>query len=359
MYPRVTVELDKLGNNVQQMIRLCGEYGIDIMGVTKVFGGALPIASVLVANGLKRLGDSRLENIKNYSILNCEKWLIRMPSISEAKDTVRYCDVSLNSEKRTLEALEKAAAQLHKNHKVVLMVDLGDLREGYLNEKELAESVSFVRQAKHLTLYGLGTNLTCFSFVQPDTEKLQHLLDLAEKYNATACISGGNSATIHLMMNGGIPKGINTLRLGESILFGRERAKYQYLPDMYNDAFLFETEIIECKEKPTMPIGTIGQNSYGQTPTFEDKGNRIRAICAAGRQDIDTETMWPMDDGIEIIGASSDHLIVDITDAKREYKVGNRIKFRLGYFSTMRVFTSQYVERNYVLRKNETLRKIG
>ena len=348
MYPCLTIDLNKLAHNVRHMKELCGSYGIEILGVTKVFRGEKKIAAVMAVNGLKMLGDSRIANIRKYQDLPVEKWLIRMPMISEADETVRFCDVSLNSEPAALQALDAAAQAQGKVHKVVIMVDLGDLREGCFDEDDLARCADYAAQADGLELYGLGTNLTCFSFVQPDTEKLTRLAGLAEKYNVSTFVSGGNSATIQLMLQGGIPAGINSLRLGESVLFGRERAGYTYLDDTYNDAFCIEAEVIECKQKPSMPIGTIGKNSYGERPSFTDRGVRTRAICAMGRQDVDEETMWPADEGVQILGASSDHFIVDVTDAKRTYAVGDCIRFRLGYFSAMRAFTSEYVEKRYL-----------
>ena len=348
MYPRVTVDLQKIAHNVRGMISLCGSYGIDIVGVTKVFAGEKQIARVMYENGLKMLGDSRVSNIKKYQDLPVEKWLIRMPMISEADEVVRYCDVSLNSELETLKALNKAALAQGKVHKTVIMTDLGDLREGCFDEEDLAACAAEAAKAPGLELYGIGTNLTCFSFVQPDTEKLTRLADLAKKYNVSTYVSGGNSATIQLMLRGGIPNGVNSLRLGESVLFGRERAGYTYLEGMFNDAFIAEAEVIECKEKPSMPIGTIGRNSYGELPSFTDRGNRLRVICAMGRQDVDQETMWPVLEGEEILGASSDHFIVDVTDSPRRYKAGDVMSFRLGYFATMRAFTSSYVEKRYL-----------
>ena len=348
MYPRVTVDLNKLAHNVQHMITLCGGYGIEILGITKAFAGDPKIAQVMMENGLRMLGDSRIDNIKKYAHLDCEKWLIRMPAITHAAETVQYCDASLNSELSVLKVLNEEALKQGKVHKVVLMVDLGDLREGCFHEADLAECAAFTKEAPGLCLYGIGTNLTCFSFVQPDTEKLTRLAELGKKYEVETYVSGGNSATIQLMLRGGIPKGVNTLRLGESVLFGRERAGFTYLDDMFNDVFIAEAEVIECKEKPSMPLGTIGRNSYGVRPTFTDRGIRTRAICAMGRQDVDEETMWPVNEGIEILGASSDHFIVDVTDAEESYKPGDIIRFRLGYFSVMRVFTSEYVDKQYI-----------
>ena len=347
-YPRVTADLRKIKHNVRHIKELCAGYGIEILGITKVFGGQREIASAMVEGGLRMLGDSRILNIRKYQDLPCEKWLVRIPGPLEAEDAVRYCDVSLNSELATLKALDAAAVARGRVHKVVLMVDLGDLREGCFDEEDLAACASFAKEAAGLELYGIGTNLTCFSFVQPDNEKLTRLAGLAEKYDAKTYVSGGNSATVKLMLNDGIPEGVNSLRLGESVLFGRERAGFTYLPGMYNDAFIAEAEVIECKRKPSYPIGTIGCNSYGVRPEFTDKGERIRALCAFGRQDIDAETMWPLDEGIEIIGASSDHFVIDITEAARQYKVGDIIRFRLGYFAVMRAFTSCYVEKVYL-----------
>lgn len=348
MYPQLTIDHAKIGKNVRRLIELCKGYGIEITGVTKVFEGDPLIVSTYLKNGLKKIGDSRIINLKKLKNFDCEKWLIRMPCISEAQDTVTYADVSLNSETVTLKALEDACLKLGKTHKIVLMYDLGDIREGYIDRDEIRAAADFVKRSPVLKLMGVGTNLTCFSFIQPDTEKLELLLDVAKDIGAETYISGGNSATLDLMLRGGIPKGVNLLRLGESLLFGRERAKYTYLEGTCNDAFILDAEIIELKEKPSVPWGTVGKDSYGRTPVFKDYGIRKKAICALGKQDADIQTMWPLDPDINILGASSDHLMVDITESRKNYKVGDVISLRLGYFSLMQAYTSPYVVKKHI-----------
>ena len=345
MNPCLTVNLDKIAHNTRTLTSLCAKYGIEILGVTKVFSGEPRIARVLVENGIKALGDSRLDNIERYQSLPCQKWLVRMPSPTDAAHCVKLCDVSLNSEIDTLKALNEAAGQQGRRHGVVLMADLGDLREGCIDDDDLTRCAVFAKEAANLDLLGVGVNLTCFSFVQPDTQKLTRLVKLSRLVGATAIVSGGNSATLKLMMGGGIPEGVNQLRLGEGVLFGRERADFTYIDGTANDAFIIEASVIECKRKPSYPIGTIGVNSYGVRPTFTDKGMRVRAILSMGRQDVDAETMWPVDEGIEVIGASSDHFVIDVTDAARTYKAGDTVAFRLGYFATMRAFTSSFVHK--------------
>ncbi|MCC8074526.1 MAG: alanine/ornithine racemase family PLP-dependent enzyme [Clostridiales bacterium] len=355
MYPLLTIDHEKIAANVRQMVAYCGQYGIEITGITKVVCGDPEIAKIYIDNGISRIGDSRVANLKKLAWMPCEKWLIRMPMCSEAEDVVRWADVSLNSELDTLKALARACRALRKTHKVVLMYDLGDIREGFLSMDEIRAAADYARQTPELELYGVGTNLTCFSFIQPDTEKLTLLTQVAEEIHATPCISGGNSATLDLMFRGGIPKEVNLLRLGESLLFGRERAKYRYLDGTYNDAFRLQAEIIELKEKPSLPWGTVGVDSYGNSPTFTDRGVRMKAICALGKQDIDVETMWPIDEGIHILGASSDHLMLDVEDSEVEYRVGDTIEFRLGYFALMRAYTSSYVTKLHLNRQAESI----
>lgn len=348
MFPKLNIYTRYIAQNVQTVTSLCAEHGIRVTGVTKVFRGDPRIAQIFVENGVAGLGDSRTENLAKLAGLGAERWLIRMPGISRAEEVVKNAEVSLNSEEAAISALENACSRLGLTHKIVLMYDLGDLREGYIDRTSLGRAAAFVRSQKHLELAGVGVNLTCFNFVHPDTAKLTELAEAGKDLGADMYVSGGNSATLHLMLEGGIPAGVNLLRLGESLLFGRERAHYRYLPGTRNDAFQLEAEIIELKEKPSMPWGEFGVDSYGRAPEHHDRGIRRRAICALGRQDADFETLWPMDPGIEILGASSDHLMLDVTDARESYKVGDPVRLRLGYFALMRAFTSDYVEKHFI-----------
>ena len=353
-YPSLTVNLPHLRKNVRVVRELCESRGIRITAVTKVFEADPKIAKVLVEEGLTTLGDSRVDNLERLKDIEAEKWLIRPPMISEAARLVKYGDASLNSELAVIEAIEAECEKQGRRHKIILMADLGDIREGYVDYDELVEVAKKVAAMPHVELYGLGVNLTCFSFVQYDTEKLTQLAQLAKRVEQETgvrlqAVSGGNSATVDLMLRGGIPEGVNNLRLGESILFGKERAKYTFLPGTYPDVFTLHAEIVELKEKPSLPWGNIGVDSYGNKPTFADRGpKRLKAICALGKQDFDPDITTPCDPGVIILGASSDHLMLDITDSEKAYRVGDCVDLRLGYFSTMRAFTSSYVRKEYI-----------
>ena len=113
-----------------------------------------------------------------------------------------------------------------------------------------------------------------------------------------------------------------------------------------SDVFVLEAEIIEIKEKPSFPIGIIGMDAFGKTPEFVDKGNMLRAILAIGKQDVDYKELIPFDT-VNLLGSSSDHIIVDIGESHNIYKTGDTMKFNLTYASILSLMTSKYVTKYY------------
>ena len=356
MYPKLRINLSHIRENASVITGLCAGHGVRVLGITKVVSGDPVIARAMIEGGITMTGDSRVENLKAQKTagLTAERWLIRPPMLSEAAELVRYADASLNSELSVIRALsDECIRQNLPPHKVILMADLGDIREGYVDYDELVDVALECEKLPGVYLYGIGVNLTCFSFIVPDEGKMDELAALRRRVETALerpleIVSGGNSGTIKLMLEDGMPPEVDSLRLGESVLFGKERAGYSYLLGTHKDAFILEAEIIELKEKPSLPWGTVGADSYGNKPTFTDRGpHRVKAICALGRQDFDPDICRPVDEGIIMLGASSDHLMLDITDCERDYEVGDTIELELGYFSVMRAFTSRYVEKEY------------
>ncbi|MBU5292743.1 alanine/ornithine racemase family PLP-dependent enzyme [Anaerosalibacter bizertensis] len=352
-YPRVEVDLNKLEHNVKYIVNKCNSKGIKVAGVTKVFCGDPKIAKAYVDGGVSFLADSRIENLKKLKDFDIPKILLRLPMQSEAEDIVEYADVSLNSEMDTIKILSKKAVDAGKVHKIILMIDLGDLREGYFKEEEIYEAVEEILKLKGIKLEGIGTNLTCYGGIIPREDNVGKLIKVAEKiknnYNINLeIISGGNSSSLHLIFNDNMPEGINQLRLGESLVLGRETAFGDRIEDTFDDAFTIVVEAIELKEKPSIPIGEIGMDAFGNKPTFTDRGIRKRMICAIGKQDIDLENIVPVDDDLIILGGSSDHLILDVTNSKIDYSVGDKIRFKLDYGGILSSTTSEYVKRVYI-----------
>ena len=354
MYPKLVVDTKKVEQNTRVITRLCAQHGIRVCGVTKGVCGDPHIAKAFVAGGVHCIGDSRLDDLAKLQGAPLPKLLIRMPHPSEADRVVRLADISTNTELATIQALDAACKRAGGlRHGIMLMCDLGDLREGFVDESDLFAAARAVVGSQHLYLHGIGANLNCLSFILPDAGKMEQLASLARRMKAEfglaqLDVSGGNSSNLNLLQAGGMPSEVNILRLGEALLLGRERATYQYLPGTFNDAFVFKATIIELKEKPSMPWGTAGADSFGHYHAFVDRGPRLRAIAAFGSQDTQAEVLWPLDEGIEVVDSSSDHTVLDLTQATRSYQVGDTVDFRCGYHAIDHAFTSQYVEKVFL-----------
>ena len=350
-YPRIVIDLEKIRVNVNYLLDISKKSGIDLMGITKVFSGSVEVAKLYKECGVKYLGDSRIENLKLYRDIDIPKVLIRLPMKSQVEEVVKYCDISMNSEIEVVEALDKEAKKQSKIHKIILMIELGDLREGIL-PKDVEVYMERIINLTNIKLEGIAVNLTCYGGVIPSPTNLGELEKIAnfieKKYNLKLnIISGGNSSSVELLLENKLPKKINNLRLGESLAFGREAAYGNHIDGCHGDAITLEAEIIELKEKDSVPKGEIGMNAFGEKPVFKDVGKMVRGIIAIGRQDVDQGNIVPKDDRLEIIGASSDHLIMDLTNAKDEYKVGDIISFSTEYGGLLQLSTSKYIKKTY------------
>ena len=349
-YPSLNIDLNKLEHNTRLLADKFSKYNISVAAVSKVFCGLPELVEALIKGGASYIADSRIENFIRMKNIDVPKMLLRIPMLSQVDDVIDYVDISLNSEYSVIKALSDAAIKKEKVHDIILMVDLGDLREGIWMD-EAVEFAGKLIDLKGINLKGIGTNLTCYGAVIPKVDNLIKLLNIAKdiekKYNIKLdIISGGNSSSIYLVDNGDIPKGINNLRLGESIVLGNETAYSNRIEGSFNDCFTFSAEIIELKEKPSLPIGEIGVDAFGEKPVFEDKGIIKRAIVAAGKQDVKVDGLTPLDEKLSILGASSDHMIIDITDSKNDYKVGDHIEFLLDYGALLALSTSEFVYKN-------------
>ncbi len=355
MYPRLNIDLAKLKHNANALCQMAKTQGIDDLAfVTKVFCADTEMVKALSETPCRYLADSRIENLANYPETGKLKILLRLPMLSQVDDVVKYSDISFNSEKATLCALSAAAAKLGKQHKVVLMIDMGDLREGVFFEKEdqILQLAEFVENDPHLTLYGTAFNLTCYGSVVPTQENLTKFLRITQTIEERIgrrldFISGGNSSSVSFLLLNGAQMCFNNLRLGEALILGRETAYEQDLAGMYQDVVTLEAELIEIQDKPSYPIGEIGVNAFGEKLEYTDLGIRRRAIAAIGRQDMDCDGLTPLTPGMTVVGASSDHLILDISDCSDSLQVGDVVGFKMTYGALLRGFTSNYVDSTY------------
>ncbi|GGO89503.1 hypothetical protein GCM10011348_47400 [Marinobacterium nitratireducens] len=345
----------KLSENVRYLKRLCAVRGVTLATVVKAGCGWDALVRAVLEGGCDMLADSRLENLAGLPDAGPQvpRMLLRLPAPSEAEAVVRLSEISLNSEYAALAALNAAAQRLGRRHRVLLMVEMGDRREG-VAPAALPSLVERIRRLPALEVAGIGTNLGCLGGIRTTADKLTELVGLAARLEAQLgrplqYVSGGNSGALPLLLEGRLPAGINHLRVGFAMLLGRDPYTDAPLPGLHTDVFSLEAELIEVGTKQSLPHGEIVLDAFGQVPSFEDRGEQLRGILGLGRLDTDCATLRPEDGRVGLIGASSDHLVVDLT-ATAEYQVGDRLRFAPGYGALVQAMLSPYVEKRSVTR---------
>ena len=349
--PRLEIYPDRIRANAQSVIRMCHEHGAKVACVTKVTCAHPAVVRALELGGADMVADSRILNLMSLSAtgVNLPLMLLRIPAPSRAADVVRCADTTLNSSLETMKLLSEAAQFLHKRHQVIVMVDVGDLREGIWPD-QVIEVVKSASRLPGIDVAGLGCNLACYGGVIPSVENMGTLVEIRDACRKATgldlgILSGGNSSSLPLLASGKMPKEINQFRIGEAIILGRNVLDRSPWPGTRQDTFKLVAEVVEVGRKPSVPVGDRGQDAFGETCEFEDRGVRLRAICNLGRQDVSVTGIEPLDPGIQVLGGSSDHLVLDVEDAREPVKLGMELSFYPNYSALLAASTSPYVQK--------------
>lgn len=323
--------------------------------VSKLLCGNELYLKEIIALGVKEIHDSRVSNLKKIKKLdpNSITVYIKPPAKRSISDIVKYADISFNTEIYTIEMLSIEAIKQNKTHKIIIMVEMGDLREGVMGE-ELVEFYGAILKLPNIEIMGIGTNLNCLSGIMPTQDKLIQLSlykQLIEaKFNIEIpLVSGGTSVAVPLILKNARPMAVNHFRIGEALFFGKDLFTGETMEGMHNDVLKLYAEIIEITEKPDSPIGELGESgvgtSYVMTGT-EDLGvTSLRAIVDVGLLDMQPQYLEADDCDITIIDASSDMLVIDISNSKMKYKIGDLVSFKIQYMGALYLLNSKYIEK--------------
>ncbi|MFZ5967813.1 MAG: alanine racemase [Bacillota bacterium] len=356
MYPILQINMNNIYENAKKLVDLCRQNGISVTGVIKGFNGIPEVAKEFIRADCEHIASSRIEQLLKLKKQGITKptMLNRIPRPCELEYIAGNIDISLNSEWHTVEEIEKICRRKNVMHSVVLMLDVGDLREGFFDKNELINLAEYIEKSlRHVKFLGIGTNVGCYGSIKPSQENIGSLCTLAEDIEnkigrKLEIVSGGASTSIPLLLQGKMPTKVNNLRFGEAILINRD------LPDLWNiemkgmhqDTFILKAQVIEVKNKPSHPIGETFVDAYGNKPIYIDKGIRKRALLAVGKQDFGDHTkLIPLLEGVETVGSSSDHLIIDIEDCKKDIQVGDVLEFMMFYQAMVFLSASQYVKK--------------
>ncbi|WP_224996136.1 alanine racemase [Cesiribacter sp. SM1] len=345
---------DNLLHNFNFLKNMFEEHELSWGVVSKLLCGNRDYLKLLIELGIVEIHDSRISNLKRIKELapHVQTVYIKPPAKGNIHKIIRYADVSMNTEYYTLKLLSDEAVQQEKQHKVIIMVETGDLREGVMGEN-LVNFYAKVFELPNIEVIGLGTNLNCLHGVMPSQDKLVQLCLYKQiielKFNQSIpWISGGTSVTVPLLLNRQLPKGINHFRVGEILFFGLNLFTNTTVEGMRDDVFELHTEIIEITRKPVVPIGELAANPQGQVHEVDSSlygQTSCRAILDVGLLDVDPKYLVLDGYDFSVVGASSDMLVIDLGQNEHGYKVGDELSFKLRYMGALGLLNSYYIEK--------------
>ncbi len=348
----ISISRKKLKHNYDHLDRLFKKHNIRWGIVTKLLCGNQIYIKEIIELGARELMDSRISNLRTIKRIDpdVKTVYIKPPPRRSIRSLVKYADVSLNTDLETMKLISREAQRQEKVHEVIIMVEMGELREGVMGEK-LVDFYSKVFELPNIKILGFGTNLNCLYGVMPSRDKLIQLslykqiveIKFSRKIDL---LSGGTSVTIPMLAKKQVPPGVNHFRVGETLYFGANLWTGKTIKGMKDDVITFKAEIIELIEKPIVPEGTMQENPSGESFEIDasDYGKTSwRALLDVGLLDISPDFLIPVDKEMEMAGASSDILVMDLGKNPKKYKVGDFIKFRLKYMGALRLFNSDYI----------------
>ncbi len=353
----IELNKEKLLHNFHYLDDLFEKNNIKWGMVSKILCGNKEYIKLLLELGIKEIHDSRVSNLEVIKKVNpdVQTVYIKPPPKRSIRSLVKYADVSLNTEYDTIKLISEEAKRQNKTHKIIIMIEMGDLREGVMGE-DVLDFYSSVLKLPNINVVGIGTNLNCLNGIMPTHDKMVQLSLYEQLIEATfnkkiPWVSGGSSVTIPLIYKKLIPKGVNHFRIGETLFFGNNLITGKPIKGMKTDVFKLYAEVIELREKPKMPIGEVGTNVAGESPEFNEKDygkTPFRAILDIGLLDIDTKNIKPLTKSFHFSGASSDMMVLDIGRNSGKLKIGDLVEFRPDYMGVLRILNSDYIDKKIV-----------
>lgn len=351
---QVLIHLDKLRHNFAYIRDICRSAGLQPVWITKGRQAHPAILELLAQEAHTMVGDVSPANLDRACQVFADRvMMVQLPDRDRVAAIGACAKVWLVSDPAHARIIAAAAGPQSTPRELILMVDVGNRREGVLPEQTTARAVA-IEAVEGVVLTGLGTAVGCYGGYLTGRTDMEQLVNIARETEAQlgrrfeVLSAGSGTMLLELAARGEMPAGINQLRIGAALFVGEMPPTRTPIPELYQDAFIFEGEVLETSLKPSLPAGRTGPDAFGKQVVFEDSGPRQLCILNFGLLDVDAYDLSPLTAGLRIVGATSNYTICDTTRCNPRPAIGDTLSFRMAYSAMARAMASDEVEKKII-----------
>ncbi len=352
---QVLIHLAKIRHNLAFIREICRKAGLQPVWITKGCQAHPDILELLVENPGEMIGDVSPANLNRARRLFSGKLMMaQLPDPQRVAAVGSGSDVWLVSDPVHARMIANTAKQQGTHPELVLMVDVGNRREGVLPDRTVAAAAA-IKAIEGVSLVGLGTSVGCYGGYRAGLADMQHLVNIAQEAETRldcrfdTLSAGSGTMLLELAAQGRMPESVNQLRIGAALFVGEMPPTKTAIPGLYHDAFILRGEVLETSLKPSIPTGSTGVDAFGKQVVFEDRGARRLSVLNFGLLDVDSYDLTPLAEGLRIVGATSNYTICDTTRCDPQPAIGDSLEFRMAYSSMARAMASDDVEKVVVI----------
>ncbi len=343
---QVFIHLEKIRRNFAFIREICRKSGLQPVWITKGCQAYPGILDLLPEYSLEMIGDVSPGNLERARCVFPGKLMMaQLPDRKRVPRALPCSDVWLVSNPVHAQTIAAAAERQGRQPELVLMVDVGNRREGVMPDRVTA-TAGAIQAIEGVSLTGLGTSVGCYGGYRAGIADMQRLVAIAQKSEADlncrfdVLSAGSGTMLLELVSQGQMPERINQLRIGAAVFVGEIPPTRTAIPGLLQDAFILRAEVLETSLKPSIPSCSTGVDAFGKKVVFEDLGLRQLTILNFGLLDVDSYDLTPLTEGLRIVGATSNYTICDTTRCDLLPDIGDTLDFRMAYSSMARAMAS-------------------
>ena len=368
--PELEINLDALAHNLRLVRHREQAWGFRFLPVLKMVASHPEIVAFLRRQGY---GCHGIADMTEHLLYGQEpparagRVLINLAPPDRTDDVVRLFERSSFSCEETFRALDAAAPAAALHHEALLMVDIGDMREGIPQDeapallRAVAAASQRAARGPGAHVAGIGVNLGCLYGTCPDEENMARLETLAARAGDLL------GHALHRVSLGGtifwnwfarrhghgphLPPGcIMEFRMGDPLLLGWDMYRDQALlgGDFRQDIFRLTATVLEVTERDIRPPRQSVHNGRGLPADCPVLGKRLRALVDCGSLHTDVQGLTLPGTDWRITDFSGNYAVLDVSACPQAPVTGDHVRFIPSYWAVARTCRMPHIRKTIV-----------